>query len=70
MGSISPMTPEWSRDLAQAVHSPLFEGVQGMRARMRFIQQATRYATLDDLPPRLKEVYRLAMAAYHDSSQP
>jgi hypothetical protein len=61
------MTPQWSGDLTTAIHSPLFtRDLEGARQRQRFVEQATQYATYDDLPPRLQEVYRRAMAAYDD----
>jgi len=64
------ITPQWSHDLTTAAHSPLFTpDLQGMRQREAFLDQAEKYASADDLPLRLKEVYRRAMAAYDETDE-
>ena len=59
------MTPEWSHQLARAVNSPLL--AQNYEAREKFVSQVTQYATYDETPPRLQEVYRRAMASYGET---
>jgi hypothetical protein len=58
------MTPEFSRQLEQAAHAPLWQrDLDTIKARDRFVEQATQYDTLEAMPARLREVYRRAMAS-------
>lgn len=61
-----PMTPEWSRALAQVGQSPYWGGgLTGMERCQAFVGQASAYSSLADLPDSLKTVYQRAMHAMH-----
>jgi hypothetical protein len=60
----SPMTPEWSGQLAIAVHSPIWQSLAGMERRDAFIAAATQYATYDDLPADVKAIYQEALRGF------
>lgn len=63
------MTPQFSRQLEQAVHAPMWQkNLATIKARDKFVDQATRYDTLDALPARLREIYERAMASYGDKA--
>lgn len=55
-----PISPEWSHALAVVAQSPIWNGQRGQKAKDAFMDEAERYASYDDLPPRLKAVYQKA----------
>lgn len=55
--------PAWSRQLALICQSPLWQSPQGITAKDDFINEAERYTSYNELPPRLKALYRKAERA-------
>ena len=64
MSSPDPMTPEFSRDLAEVRMSPywLADEDDGMARRNTFIEQASEYATYEEMPGDLKAIFQAAQA--------
>lgn len=60
-----PMTPEWSQDLAEVRMSPFWLRWSDMERRDTFIEQASQYATYNDLPGHLKAIYQRAYRRLH-----
>lgn len=58
---IDRMTPEWSRRLAEVAQAPVWQSVEGIERKEKFIDAASHYASYDDLPPRLKATFDKAL---------
>jgi len=57
---ISPVSPDWSHELALLAQSPMWEGVRGQQAKNAFMDEAEGYGSYEALPPRLQRVYEHA----------
>ncbi len=60
-----PMTPEFSRTLAELQFSPFFQGTGGAERWDSFIEQAAEYATAANLPDDLRATYQEAEKQLH-----
>jgi hypothetical protein len=61
-----PMTPAWSRALAQVGSSSYWGDWSDWATKERrdmFLEQASQYATFDDLPGDLKAIFQAAERA-------
>jgi hypothetical protein len=59
------MAPEWSHALALVCQSPLWRGLEGIDRKEAFVDEASSYASYDDLPPRLQAIYQAAARQLH-----